>query len=96
MPGRPDDKTAVRRYKTFHGNAPSRRSSIGLTVPRAVTYLGDVFAIEYESTKKLAGSHRLRLYRHKVGRGVKMYLHPDGKTLIIRGGRFRVTDWLRG
>lgn len=65
-------------------------------MPKQVTFLGTLYAIEYESTKKLSGNHKLRLYRHKAGPGVKIYLHPNGKSLIITGGKFRVNDWMRG
>lgn len=65
-------------------------------MPKSVTYLGTVYSIKYESTKKLYGTHHKRLYEHKTGPGVKIYLHPNGKSLIITGGKFRVTDWMRG
>jgi len=65
-------------------------------MPKTLTYLGTIYSIKYESTKKLGGTHRLRLYEHKMGPGVKVYLHPNAHTLIISGGRFRVTDWMRG
>lgn len=87
---------AIRNFKTFHGRAPRKLGGLDFTMPRSLTYLGNAYAIEYESTKALHGTHKLRLYRHKVGPGVKIYLHPDGKTLLIRGGHFRVTDWMRG
>lgn len=65
-------------------------------MPKSLTFLGNCYSIKYESTKKLNGTHRLRLYEHKTGPGVKIYLHPNGKTLFIQGGKFRVTDWMRG
>jgi len=65
-------------------------------MPQSLIYLGNLYAIKYESTKALSGRHRLRLYEHKTGPGVKIYLHPNGRTLIITGGKFRVTDWMRG
>lgn len=65
-------------------------------MPKALTCLGNLFAIEYVSEKKLNGSHKPRLYRHKAGSGVKIYLHPDRKWILISGGKFRVTDWMRG
>ena len=95
-PGKVQLQKTVQRYKAFHGKPPKKFSSFELTIPRSVTYLGNACAIEYESTKALRGTHKLRLYRHKIGPGCKIYLHPDGKTLIIRGGKFRVTDWMRG
>ncbi len=91
-----DREKAIRNFQKFHGRAPKKFSGLDFTMPRTLTYLGDCYAIEYESEKKLHGTHKRRLYRHKVGPGVKIYLHPDGKTLLIRGGHFRVTDWMRG
>lgn len=87
---------SIRQYQTFHGQRPRKLGGLDFTMPRSLTYLGDAFAIEYESSKTLNGTAKRRLYRHKVGAGVKIYLHPDGKTLLIRGGKFRVTDWMRG
>lgn len=87
---------AIRNFKRFHSRAPKKFGSFQFSMPRSVTYLGNLYSIKYESTKKLAGVHRLRLYEHKTGPGVKIYLHPDGKSLIITGGHFRVTDWMRG
>jgi len=88
--------SAIRNFRRFHGRDPRRRSHFNFTAPRTVTFLGTLYAIEYESAKKLYGTHRLRLYRHKAGPGVKIYLHPNGRSLIITGGQFRVTDWMRG
>lgn len=87
---------AVANFKKFHGRAPRKFGSFSFTMPRQVTYLGTLYAIEYESTKALQGKHKLRLYRHKAGTGVKIFLHPNGKSLIITGGKFRVNDWMRG
>lgn len=87
---------SLAQYKKFHGKSPGRFGSVDFTMPKSLTFLGTVYSIKYESTKKLSGTHRLRLYEHKTGPGVKIYLHPNGRTLIISGGRFRVTDWMRG
>lgn len=89
-------KKAVRNYARFHGRTPRKLGGIEFTMPKSLTYLGDLYSIKYESDKKLAGTHKIRLYEHKTGPGVKIYLHPNGKSLIITGGKFRVTDWMRG
>ncbi len=91
-----DVKRAIKNFKRFHGKPPSKLGGFEFTMPKSVTYLGDVYAIKYESTKRLNGVHKRRLYEHKTGPGVKIYLHPNGKSLIITGGKFRVTDWMRG
>lgn len=65
-------------------------------MPNALTFLGDGAAIEYRSDKKLGDRPRAkRLYRHKFGSGVKIFLHPNRKWILISGGKFRVTDWMR-
>lgn len=87
---------AVANFKRFHGRSPQKLGSFRFTMPKTVTFLGTCYSIKYESTKKLAGTHRLRLYEHRMGADVRIYLHPNGRTLIITGGRFRVTDWMRG
>lgn len=87
---------AIKNFKRFHDRNPKKFGSFQFTMPLSVTYLGALHSIKYESTKRLAGTHRLRLYEHRSGPGVKIYLHPNGKSLIITGGRFRVTDWMRG
>jgi hypothetical protein len=92
----PHLKKAIKNYKKFHGGNPERLSSFQFSTPKSVTFLGWLYSIKYESTKKLSGVHRMRLYEHKTGPGVRIYLHPDGKSLIITGGKFRVTDWMRG
>jgi hypothetical protein len=89
-------RRSIQNFKRFHGRTPRQLGGFSFTMPKSVTYLGNLYSIKYESTKKLGGTHRLRLYEHKTGPGVKIYLHPDGKSLIITGGKFRVTDWMRG
>ncbi len=94
---RVDHKNAAKtNFQKFHGRAPSKFTSIDFTMPKSLTYLGTLNAIEYVSDKKLQGSFKKRLYRHKAGPGVKVYLHPNGKWVFISGGKFRVTDWMRG
>jgi len=34
-------------------------------------------------------------WKHKFGKGVKVSRTRRGNIYVIRGGRFRVTDWLR-
>lgn len=87
---------AQKNYKKFHGRTVQNIRSFDFTAPKAVTFLGRGHAIEYTSDKILPGRGRKnRLYRHKFGSGVNIYLHPNGKSLLILGGKFRVTDWMR-
>ncbi len=87
---------AIKNFKTFHGRKPEKFSGVTFTMPQSLTYLGDLAAIEYTSDKRLQGTFKKRLYRHKAGKGVKIYLHPNRRWLLISGGNFRVTDWMRG
>lgn len=87
---------ATKNFQKFHGRNPEKFDSIDFTMPRELTFLGTLEAIEYTSDKKLRGTFKKRLYRHKAGRGVKIYLHPNRRWILISGGNFRVTDWMRG
>ncbi len=92
-------KEAARaNYKRFHGRAVEKTTGIDFTMPRTLTFLGDGVAIEYDSDKRVYGNpvSKKRLYRHLFGKGVKIYLHPNRKWILIGGGNFRVTDWMRG
>lgn len=87
---------ADENFKKFHGREPDKHATLEFTMPKTLTYLGECLAVEYNSTKKLRGVSKMRGYRHKMGRNVKIYLHPNRKFIIIGGGNFRVTDWMRG
>jgi hypothetical protein len=87
---------ALKRYRKFHGHEPRKYSTINIPYPRILVCLGKGVAIEYESDKKdknvPTGKNE---YRHKFKQGVKIYTDKKGKILIITGGKFRVTDWMR-
>lgn len=88
---------AASNYRRFHAREIQRRSKAEIpATPKAVTLLGNAVAVEYSSTKTHQGSNKRRVYRHKMGPGVKIYLHPNRKVLYVTGGKFRVTDWMRG
>lgn len=87
---------AIQAFKRFHGRNPDKESAVDFTPPKSLVYLGRAVAVEYESTKKLYGNHRPRLYRHKFSGGVRLLAHPNGKWVLVHGGKFRVSDWLRG
>lgn len=88
-------KAAVAKFREFHGRRPDRATKIDLPFPRSVVFLGEAVAVEYRSDKLALGSRKTRTYRHKFGRGVKIYADPEGSTLYVKGGRFKVTDWMR-
>lgn len=88
---------ALKRYKKFHGKAPTKISTVSIPYPKKLVLVGEGVAVEYRSDKPLGNRpKRKRVYRHPFGRGVKVYMDPKGKALYITGGKFRVTDWLRG
>lgn len=91
-------KKAVGRFKKFHAKAPTKIVKESVSIdgwPDALVFLGKGHAVEYKSDKLAHGERVQKLYRHKLGRQVNFYTDPDGKMLIIFGGKFRVTDWLR-
>lgn len=88
---------ATQNFKKFHGRLPDKKTAIQFTMPKELTYLGSGVAIEYRSDKEIKGRiRRSRVFRHLFGSGVKIYLHPNRKWILIGGGSFRVTDWMRG
>lgn len=88
---------AKKNFKRFHGREVEKETAINFTMPKELTFLGDGFAVEYKSDKRITGRPRKsRIFRHLFGRGVKIYLHPGRKWILIGGGNFRVTDWMRG
>lgn len=99
-------KQTYENFKKFHGRPPEKKTSIEFTMPQSLTFLGGGYSIKYESDKPLYRGHgrtpsgrtpvrKKRLYEHQFGPGVKIYLHPNRRWLIIGGGKFRVTDWMR-
>lgn len=87
--------SARKKYARFHGKNPDKVTEIDFTMPKTLVFLAAGVAIEYTSDKKLNGTHKKRLYRHKFGKGVKIYLHPNERWLLISGGKFKVTNWMR-
>jgi hypothetical protein len=94
---------AVKRFERFHDRAPNKVGLVEIPHPKAVVFLGAGVAIEYRSDKHVlslgdkvsVARGKTRLYRHLFGPGVKVYTDPEGQALIIIGGKFRVTDWMR-
>ena len=35
-------------------------------------------------------------WKHALGKGVKIYKSIKGGVYVVKGGRFRITDWMRG
>lgn len=94
-PGSLEAGKALKRFRRFHVRTPDKIGRVNIPHPKALVLLGEGVAIEYRSDKLALGSRKVRTYRHRFGRGVKVYTDAAGKTLWITGGRFRVTDWMR-
>lgn len=88
-------REAVKRYVRFHGKRPSKVTTVDFPQPKALVLLGRGKAVEYISDKAFNG-RKANLFRHILGKKVKVYCDPKGRWLFISGGRFRVSDWLRG
>ena len=87
---------AKARAGKFHGRPGRVVAKTDFEVPSALVYMGEGVAVEYRSDKKVGGrSVGSRVYRHKFGRGVKIYCDPKGRTIFVFGGRLVVTDWIR-
>lgn len=88
---------AAKRAALFHGKKNATQvGKATLEIPTALVYMGEGVAIEYRSDKNLPGQPKQsRVYRHKFGKGVKIYCDPKGETIFVFGGRMKVTDWIR-
>ena len=89
-------QAALARAGKFHGRPGKIVSKTNFEIPSALVLMGEGMAIEYRSDKSLSAKPRAqRVFRHKFGRGVKVYCDPKGKTIFVFGGRLAVTDWIR-
>lgn len=81
---------AIALYESFREKKPRRLKVIDVDIPTVVACIGHVEAIDYRTThgKKLA------LYRHSfaVGSRPLLVVSPDGKCLMLLGGRFKFTE----
>lgn len=82
---------ADEKYIEFHAKKPNRRFSVPQIDTDELTYLGDALEIGYKSGKWEKGS-RKNNYLHQFGKGVKLCATPDGKALVIFGGKMNVQD----
>jgi hypothetical protein len=85
-----DLHAAIALYESFREKKPRRIKVVDVDIPTVVACIGHVEAIDYRTThgKKLA------LYRHDFVKGSRPLLvaSPDGKCLMLLGGRFKFTD----
>ena len=87
---------ALARAAKFHGRPAKVVGKVDFEIPSALVLMGEGVAIEYRSDKELPGKPREgRVFRHRFGRGAKIYCDPKGRTIFVFGGRLKVTDWIR-
>lgn len=94
-------RSAVKGFEKFHGHAVNRIRRLNLPAMKVLIRLGQAVAVEYSSNKPIGklsatGRSRSRVYRHLFGPGVELFTDSTRRCLIVTGGKFRVTDWLRG
>ena len=85
----PAEVAAAKMYETFTDLPAKRLTKIPKIDCSSLAKLGDGLEIMYRS-KKWTGKNEN--YLHKFGRGVKMYSTPDGKTLVLAGGKMKLTS----
>lgn len=89
-------EAALSKAAQFHGRPGKQVAKTDFEVPSALVLMGEGVAVEYQSDKQIPGERReQRVFRHKFGRGVKIYCDPSGETIFVFGGRLKVTDWIR-
>lgn len=79
----------LEKYEEFHGFKARRARSIKRIDTDNLAELGSALEIGYRSGK---WDGKKRNYLHKFGKGVKLMSTPDGKALIITGGKLGVND----
>lgn len=94
--------TGQRRYRQFHGRAGRITGRVNLPTPRRLILIGRAVSVVYVPPVGSGKFFRTRTlkrpgeYLHKFGPNVKLYTDERGRLVYIVGGKFRVTDWLRG
>lgn len=81
-------KRAKILYTTFMGFGPKKTRSIPKINTRHLTELGRGLEIGYQSNK---WEHKPNNYLHQFGKDVRLLASADGRTLILHGGKLRVT-----
>jgi hypothetical protein len=84
-----DINKAYKLYREFRESPPDRGRVVEFEMPRTLMVMGNVKAIEYDTTRGRA----LELYRHDFAAGSRPLLCADAATgaLFFIEGRYRVT-----
>ena len=77
-------------YETFRERAPRRVDVYKVHIPKMVAMIGHLESVDYATAH---GSKKV-YYRHDFAPGSRPLLcvSPDGKQLLLLGGRFQFTD----
>jgi hypothetical protein len=84
-------KQAARLYHDFTGHPEMEIHKVKIpNLPKAVAVFGELDALEYTCVR----DGKTELYRHQFSHKAKplFCVSPDGKQIIIIGGKYRVTD----
>lgn len=83
---------ASRRFERFHGAPPERVDRREIEVPDTVLQVGTLEGIVYSA--QVDGENKSTRFYHPFRRSSRPLLcaTPDGKMLVIVGGRFRFTE----
>lgn len=84
----PIDK-AVKKYKEFHAFSPKKIRKIPKIETGSLVELGKALDISYQSNKWTGKKEN---YIHEFGKGVKLMATPNGKHLLLSGGKLGVTE----
>jgi hypothetical protein len=90
MPSQRDLSRAAKLYRDFREEKPRRARTVNVEIPKFLTVLGNVTAIEYDTTRK----RKTELYRHEFAQGSRPLICADARTgqLFIVEGRYHVTE----
>lgn len=91
---------AVKKFAQFHGRKADKAGRVEIPIPSdkcPLVFLAEGVSIEYRAAKRNdpRTGGKMALYKHRLGKGVKIFTDVEGKALFIVGGRFKVTDWMR-
>lgn len=86
------NRTAIKKYKQFHGRRPYCKLTKNIKDFNTLVYLAQPEFLTYISDKiNGGGTGRKEYFKHKFSKSTKLYCTPDGKMLIIMGSNMKVT-----
>lgn len=83
-------ENAKRLYRRFREREPTRARRVTITLPKSLTVMGRILAVEYATTH----GDKSVAYKHKFAPGSRPLFCADprsGKIFLV-GGRYRVTS----